>query len=137
VREVFFPGVPQTKEDAERVKFAVYSTKGIRGLYVSQDDTAALVNALDFLHQEWAYKPIAFVSYGGVSGGTRAVQMGRLIATTLRMAPIPEGVPIPFYATHMKDGVFAGTDAHVKSLDGMLNELARWATALAPLRAPR
>src|SRR5439155_1675520 len=45
VREVFFPGVPQTQEDAERVKFAVYSTKGIRGLYVSQDDTAALVNA--------------------------------------------------------------------------------------------
>ncbi len=45
VREVFFPGVPETQEDAERVKFAVYSTKGIRGLYVAQDDTAALVNA--------------------------------------------------------------------------------------------
>ena len=45
VREVFFPGVPQTQEDADRVKFAVYSTKGIRGLYVAQDDTAALVNA--------------------------------------------------------------------------------------------
>jgi predicted RND superfamily exporter protein len=45
VREVFFPGVPKTQEDADRVKFSVYSTKGIRGLYVSQDDTAALVNA--------------------------------------------------------------------------------------------
>jgi predicted RND superfamily exporter protein len=45
VREVYFPGVPQTQEDAERVKFAVYSTKGIRGLFVAQDDTAALVNA--------------------------------------------------------------------------------------------
>jgi hypothetical protein len=45
VREVYFPGVPQTQEDADRVKFAVYSTKGIRGLYVAQDDTAALVNA--------------------------------------------------------------------------------------------
>lgn len=97
---------------------------------------APLVNALDFLHQEWAYKPIAFVSYGGVSGGTRAVQMGRLKATILRMTPIPEGVSIPFYATHMKDGVFTGTDAQLKSLDGMLNELARWASALAPLRAP-
>ncbi|HYR95336.1 MAG TPA: MMPL family transporter [Candidatus Binatus sp.] len=59
IREVYFPGVPQTQEDAERVKFAVYSTKGIRGLFVAQDDTAALVNAgfweeeLDFryLHQ--------------------------------------------------------------------------------------
>ncbi len=45
VREVYFPGLPETQEDAERVKFAVYSTKGIRGLYVAQDDTAALVTA--------------------------------------------------------------------------------------------
>src|SRR5262245_34015738 len=45
VREVYFPGVPQTQADADRVKFAVYSTKGIRGLFVAQDDTAALVNA--------------------------------------------------------------------------------------------
>src|SRR5439155_1462060 len=45
IREVFYPGVPQTQDDANRVKFAVYSTKGIRGLYVSQDDTAVLVHA--------------------------------------------------------------------------------------------
>jgi len=45
IREVFYPGVPQTQADADRVKFAVYATKGIRGLYVSEDDTAALVNA--------------------------------------------------------------------------------------------
>ena len=32
-------------EDAQRVKWAVYSTKGIRGIYVSEDDTAALVTA--------------------------------------------------------------------------------------------
>src|SRR5262249_30776199 len=37
--------VPKTMEDAQRVKFAVYSTKGIRGIYVSEDDTAALVTA--------------------------------------------------------------------------------------------
>ena len=45
IREVFYPTVPQTMEDAQRVKFAVYSTKGIRGIYVSEDDTAALVTA--------------------------------------------------------------------------------------------
>ena len=33
------------RTDADRVKFAVYATKGIRGLYVSEDDTAALVHA--------------------------------------------------------------------------------------------
>jgi len=45
VREVYFPGLPKTQADAERVKFAVYSTKGIRGLYVALDDTAALATA--------------------------------------------------------------------------------------------
>jgi predicted RND superfamily exporter protein len=45
IREVFFPGVPKTQADADRVKFAVYSTKGVRGLYVSEDDTAALITA--------------------------------------------------------------------------------------------
>lgn len=45
IREVYYPGVPQTQADAERVKFAVYATKGIRGILVAEDDTAALVNA--------------------------------------------------------------------------------------------
>src|SRR5947199_3019316 len=56
VREVYFPGLPKTQADAERVKFAVYSTKGIRGLYVALNDPAVLVHAgfweeeLDFRH---------------------------------------------------------------------------------------
>src|SRR5690349_114928 len=33
----------------------------------------SLLNALDYLIQEWAYKPVGFVSYGGVSAGTRSV----------------------------------------------------------------
>ncbi|MBM4242479.1 MAG: hypothetical protein FJ148_01515 [Deltaproteobacteria bacterium] len=45
IREVYYPGVPRTQEDAERVRFAVYSTKGIHGVYVAEDDTAALVTA--------------------------------------------------------------------------------------------
>ena len=27
----------------------------------------SLINAIDYLEQEWAYKPMAFVSYGGLS----------------------------------------------------------------------
>lgn len=45
IREVFYPGLPKTQEDADRVKFAVYATKGIRGIYVAEDDSAALVHA--------------------------------------------------------------------------------------------
>src|SRR5437588_1030006 len=35
---------------------------------------ASLKNAIDFLNHEWKDKPVGFVSYGGVSAGTRAVQ---------------------------------------------------------------
>ncbi len=45
IRELYYPGVPQTQEDAERVRFGVHSTRGVRGLYTSLDDTAAVVHA--------------------------------------------------------------------------------------------
>jgi len=45
IRELFYPEVPKTQEDADRVKFAVYSTKGVRGVFTSLDDTAAVVHA--------------------------------------------------------------------------------------------
>jgi len=45
IREVFYPGVPKTQEDADRVRFAVYANPGIRGIYVASDDTAAVVHA--------------------------------------------------------------------------------------------
>jgi predicted RND superfamily exporter protein len=44
-REIFYPGVPKTQEDAERVRYAVYANRGVRGIFVSQDDTAAVVHA--------------------------------------------------------------------------------------------
>ena len=36
--------------------------------------SAALKNAIDYLHHEWADKAVGFLSYGGVAAGTRAVQ---------------------------------------------------------------
>ncbi|MDF2688137.1 MAG: NADPH-dependent reductase, partial [Microvirga sp.] len=53
----------------------------------------ALVNALNYLSREWNYAPAGFVSYGGISGGLRSVQVAKQIVTTLKMMPIPEGVP--------------------------------------------
>jgi NADPH-dependent FMN reductase len=35
----------------------------------------SLINAFDYVYKEWNYKPAGFVSYGGVSGGLRAVQI--------------------------------------------------------------
>ena len=95
----------------------------------------ALINALDHLYVEWHYKAAAFVSYGGLSGGTRSVQMAKLVVTTLRMMPLPEAVNIPHVTRLVKDGTLHAEERHDKSAAGMLDELLRWTTALAALRA--
>jgi NAD(P)H-dependent FMN reductase len=95
----------------------------------------SIVNALDYLVHEWAYKPLAFVSYGGVSGGTRAVQMIKLQATALRMMPIPEAVSLPFFAKMFAaDGTFSPDETQQKAADAVLTELRRWTDALRVLR---
>lgn len=97
----------------------------------------ALVNALDYLYNEWNYKPVAFVSYGGISGGLRAVQHAKNVVTSMKMVPIVESVTLPFAAKLVADEKFAATEAHDKSAEVMLEELLRWAEALAPMRAPK
>jgi NAD(P)H-dependent FMN reductase len=97
---------------------------------------ASLVNALNYLYKEWGYKPAGFVSYGGISGGLRGVQVTKQLLTTLKVMPIVEGVVIPNYAQHVDEaGAFRPTDIHIKSAESMLDELKRWADALEPMRA--
>jgi NAD(P)H-dependent FMN reductase len=98
----------------------------------------SLVNAIDYLVVEWAYKPVGFVSYGGVSGGTRSVQMTKLLVTALRMMPIPEAVSIPFFTTFVDKatGAFTPEEKQEKAAVVMLDELLRWTNALKVLRVP-
>jgi len=97
----------------------------------------ALLNAIDYLSAEWAYKPAGFVSYGGISGGLRSAQMSKQVLPSVRVMPIPDGVAIPFVNNFLDaEGRFVGDDARQKLATAMLDELVRWAGALAPLRAP-
>jgi NAD(P)H-dependent FMN reductase len=95
----------------------------------------SLVNALNYVYKEWNYKPAAFVSYGGVSGGIRAVQVEKHTMTTLKMMPILEAVMIPMVAQHIENGRFMAKEIHETSATALLNELARWAEALKPMRS--
>jgi len=98
----------------------------------------ALVNALNYLYREWHYKPAAFVSYGGGSGGTRSVQMTKQIVTTLKMVPIVEAVAIPNFTNHMsEDWQFRTSEPFDKAAKQMLDELHRWAEALKTMRVQR
>jgi NAD(P)H-dependent FMN reductase len=96
---------------------------------------APLKNAIDYLHDEWFYKPVGLVSYGGVSAGTRAAQMLTHVLSTLKMVPIPEAVSIPFVAQFLDDdGQIQANEVMETAATTMLDELVRWTTALATLR---
>ena len=95
----------------------------------------ALLNALDYVYNEWNYKAAAFVSYGGVSGGMRAVQATKLVVAALKMVPLVEAVVIPFFAKRIDNGVFTSDDVLDTSASVMLDELVRWNEALKILRS--
>ena len=95
----------------------------------------ALLNAIDYLSAEWAYKAAAIVSYGGISGGTRSAQMTKQMLPSVKVMPLPDGVSIPFFRNMIDaEGRFVAGEAQEKATTPMLDELARWAGALAPLR---
>lgn len=99
---------------------------------------AALKNALDFLHHEWQYKPVGFVSYGGVAAGTRAVQQLKPVVGALKMLALNESVNIPFVTQFLaEDGTIAANDIMEEALTTMLDEERRVTDALALLRQHR
>jgi NAD(P)H-dependent FMN reductase len=96
--------------------------------------TAPLKNAFDYLHHEWRYKPIGFVSYGGISGGMRAAQMFKQVVTTLSMFPVPVQVALTNFFQHLKDGRFQPGQPEVDAARAMLDELAKLAPVFASIR---
>ncbi len=97
---------------------------------------AALKNAIDYLNQEWRYKPVGFVSYGGVAAGTRAVQQLKQVVSALALMPVTASVNIPFVQQFLgEDRVITGNEVMAQAASDMLDELLRVQAALAPLRA--
>ena len=96
---------------------------------------APIKNALDYLFKEWMYKPVAFVSYGGISGGLRSTQMLKQVVSALYMLPLTEAVTVPFFAKYVNDnGEFNPEEIVAKSAQAMLAELARFCEASKLLR---
>ncbi len=96
----------------------------------------SLKNALDYLHEEWRHKPAAFVSYsGGVSGGTRAVEMAKQTMTALAMWPITEMVNIPRIDSHFGPAGFTPPVGAAGALSTMVDSLVAHISATCELRA--
>ncbi|MFB7530097.1 NADPH-dependent FMN reductase [Streptomyces sp. NPDC056178] len=99
---------------------------------------APLKNLIDWHHAEWQAKPVAFVSYGGVSGGLRAVEHLRQVFAELHGVGIRETVSF-----HNAGALFdeegrpkdpSGCDVAARTL---LDQLDWWGRALRDAKAVR
>ena len=96
---------------------------------------APLKNAIDYLLQEWQYKPVGFVTYGGIAGGTRALQLIKPVLTALKLTAVTEAVNIPFVAQYInEEDRFVPSEAVERAVPTMLKELTRWANTLKGMR---
>lgn len=97
--------------------------------------SAVLKNALDYVYKEWNNKPVAFMSYGGIAGGTRAVQQLRLVAIELQMIPIRAGVHIPLYWNQLDEKGELKEDSIKGTTETMLTQLIKWVKDLKSIRS--
>ena len=97
----------------------------------------SLKDAIDLVNAEWRAKPVAYVSYGGLSGGIRAVEQLRQVMVELHTVSVRDAVHIPFAPRSFRDGT-APNDPDGMIADGvraLLRRLDWWARALARARA--
>jgi Predicted flavoprotein len=58
---------------------------------------APLKNAIDWHNEQWHAKPVAFVSYGGIAGGLRAVEQLRVVLAEVHAVTIRNTVSLHNY----------------------------------------
>jgi NAD(P)H-dependent FMN reductase len=90
----------------------------------------ALKHAIDQAYEQWWAKPVAFVSYGGQSGGLRAVEALRLVFAELQAVTIRDGVAFPQAWTIFGDEPYEPEQRVSRAAAGMYGQLAWWATTL-------
>ena len=85
-----------------------------------------LKNSLDWVGREWSNKPVAFVSYGNITGGSRSVEQLKQVVIELGLIPVANAIHFPGISrgAFTEDGQPAheGADENLKK---MFNELIR------------
>ena len=99
---------------------------------------AALKHAIDLLEEQWQAKPVALVSYGGLAGGTRAVEQLRQVFAALHAVTIRDTVSFHNYSGLFDDaGQLIDPAVPNAAAKLLLDRLAWWADALRIARAVR
>ena len=90
---------------------------------------------IDAFSVEWQAKPAAFVSYGGISGGLRAVEQLRQVFAELHVVTIRDTVSLHGIWSHVgPDGRLIEDAARAGAARAMLQRLVWWARALRTAR---
>ena len=100
--------------------------------------TGELKLLIDAAKPEWRRKPLAFVSYGGMSGGLRAVEQLRLVFAELHTVTMRDVVSFANVWDRFDQNGYpidkAGSEAALKH---MVNDLKWWARTLRDGRYPQ
>lgn len=97
----------------------------------------ALKNLIDLHSAEWQAKPVAFVSYGGVSGGLRAVEHLRGVFAELHAVTVRDTVSFRNPWSRADGGSLRADPESDAAATTLLDQLIWWGEALRTARADR
>ena len=86
------------------------------------------------MNREWWRKPVGFISYGGVSGGTRGVVALDQAINGLGLVKVGANLEINFPGTKIVDGVFTPGEKESALIEKELGELLELSQLLKPAR---
>lgn len=96
---------------------------------------AALKGFIDAHYTEWRAKPVGFISYGGLSGGLRAVEQLRQVFVELHTVSVRESVAFPNVQSSISEaGEMYEMEGPQMAGRRMLEQLDWWAWALKSAR---
>ncbi|WP_031082683.1 NADPH-dependent FMN reductase [Streptomyces sp. NRRL WC-3549] len=99
---------------------------------------APLKHLIDRHRTEWQAKPVAFVSYGGISGGLRAVEHLRQVFAELHVVSVRDTVSFHQAGTLFDDrGALKDPAPAEAAATRLLDQLLWWGLALREARARR
>jgi NAD(P)H-dependent FMN reductase len=99
---------------------------------------APLKALIDSAKAEWEAKPVAFVSYGGASGGLRAVEHLRGVFAELHAVGIRDSVSFASaWEQFDAEGTLQHPERAERTMRTVLGRLAWWAVALREARTAR
>jgi NAD(P)H-dependent FMN reductase len=97
---------------------------------------ATVKSMIDAGKEEWEAKPVAFLSYGGVSGGLRAVEGLRLVLAELHAVTLRDSVSFAMpWGRFSDEGVLSEPKMAEQAMTQMLNRLRWWTSTLNAARA--